>query len=168
MVVLEEIVGSCPGNVENRLEFNLALSAEMRIGEWVLSVLSNDFIEIIVFALCNLTLRPQPNRLNLIDQLPVPHLLRNCLKLGLLLFTSLLLILGRNLDVALLNMDLPLAFSLSVAIGGDLLLDLVRNVQTDRVVDKLGVLLDQVLNSLLLDVLDCIVFQMQSHSGAAF
>jgi len=65
-------------------------------------------------------------------------------------------------------MDLPLAFSLSVAIGGDLLLDRVRNVQTDRVIDKLGVLLDQILNSLLLDVLDCIVFQMQSHSGAAF
>ena len=141
----------------------------MGVGQGVLMVLRDRLVEVLVLLLGDVRLLSQPDGLNLIDGLPLPDLLGYCLGLRLLgglIFSGLGFTLILDLSIVLLSFLCGLINRLLVFIG-DLLADLLREEELDGVLNELGVFLDEVLDLVLLDILDGVVFQVQGHTGAA-
>lgn len=55
----------------------------MRVGKWVLSLLSDCLVEVVVLSFGQFVLRSEPDCFDVVDQLPLPNLLGDGLGLGL-------------------------------------------------------------------------------------
>ena len=131
----------------------------MGIGERGLVVLRDRLVEVIVLVFGEVRLLSQPDGLDLVDCLPFPDLLGDCLGLGLL--GSFLL--GRfgftlilDLSVILLSI-FSSGFSGLLFLIGYLLAEFLREEKLDGVLDEFGVFLHEVLDLILLDIFDGVV-----------
>lgn len=132
----------------------------MGVGQGLLRIFRNGFVEVIVFAVGDIVLRAQPDSLDVVDELPLPDLLGNGLELGcgVLAFSveRVSLFFSSDLDLFVARLFMSFDFARIGSLGlvnWDLLLHLSGHVQTDRVVNELGVLLDQVLDLVLFNEL---------------
>ena len=122
-------------------------------------VLRDRLVEVIVLVFGEVRLLSQPDGLDLVDCLPLPDLLGDCLGLGLL--GSFLL--GRFGFTLILDLSVILlsifsnGFSGLLFLIGYLLADFLREEKLDGVLDEFGVFLHEVLNLVLLDIFDGIV-----------
>ena len=119
----------------------------MCVGERVLSILSNCLVEILVFTVRNIFLGAQPNCLDIVDQLPFPNLLLDCLGLGRFSLFSVGVVLVRLLLSCDLNiidlffLSIGVVFNLKFlfwlrSIERNLLTDSSGHVKTNRVINE--------------------------------
>merc|ERR1712138_331686 len=121
----------------------------------LLPIVRERLVEGAVLLLRHLLRLARPDRLLLVHEVP---LVRHLLDL------LLLLLLLRLLLVDLLNLRLVALVLLIVVIN--LLVDRLLGPEADRVVDELGVLLDEVLEAALLKVLELVLLEVAGDLGA--
>mmetsp|Transcript_34023 Transcript_34023/g.85415 ORF Transcript_34023/g.85415 Transcript_34023/m.85415 type:complete len:689 (+) Transcript_34023:113-2179(+) len=152
--------GRLGGDEQEALELDVALSAEVHVGQGVLVLLGERAVELVVLLVRDLASLAGPDGLVVVEQDPVPHLH----PLGLLLLV-LLGILGLLLGT-LLNILGILGLGLGLSLLHRLL-NLVADPQVDGEVDELGVLGDQLLQHVLLHVLQRVLLEVQGDTGTA-
>mmetsp|Transcript_23684 Transcript_23684/g.67877 ORF Transcript_23684/g.67877 Transcript_23684/m.67877 type:complete len:618 (-) Transcript_23684:487-2340(-) len=160
---LEEVEGRALGHEEDRGELELALDGEVLDGEVLLPVVGERLVEGAVLLLGHLLGLARPDGLLLVHQVP---LVRHLLDL-LLLLLLLLRLLVDLLDLGLVAVLLLLLVLLLVLVVVHLLVHRLLGPERDRVVDELGVLLDQVLEAALLEVLELVLLEVAHDLGAA-
>ena len=150
----------------------------MRVGEGLLVVLGQSLVEFGVLVILNLGGGPEPDGLVIVDVLPVPDGLLNLLGRGefllVLVFDLVVLVVGGLVVlVGLFHVLLLLFLSLGGLLGEflvaerHLLLDLLAVPEVDGEVDKLGVLLDEFLELVLLEVLLGLLLEVDVDLDAA-
>jgi len=161
LLALEEVLRRALGGEEHRLELELALDAEVLDREVVLPVVGEALVEGALLLLGDVGGFALPDRLVLVDLLElVVHLLD---LLGLLLLVLVLL-----LDLALLVLLLlVLLLLVLVVLVGDFLLLGLLDLEFDRELDELGVLADDVLELLLVELLELVVLEVQGDACPA-
>merc|ERR1719247_484274 len=145
---------------DHGLELKLALDGEVLDGEVVLPVVADVLVEGGVLLLGDLVWVAHPEWLLLVHELP---LVGDFLD-GLLLLLLLLIL------IDLLNLWLVIIAVLIlvlILIVGDLLLGGLLDPEGDRVVDELGVLLDELLDALLVEVLLLVILEVEDDLGTA-
>merc|ERR1712137_876545 len=155
---LEEVEWRTFWDEQASLELQLALHREVLHGEVVFPVVGDVLVEGGILLLGDLLRVAHPERLLLVHELPFVGDLLHSLFLLLLL---LVVLIDLGLVVILV---LILVFILII---GDLLLGGLLDPERDGVVDELGVLLDELLDALLVEVLLLVVLQVQDDLGAA-
>merc|ERR1719258_368618 len=148
---------------EDRGELELALDGEVLDSEVLLPVVGERLVEGAVLLLGHLLGLARPDRLLLVHQVP---LVRHLLDL-LLLLLLLLRLLVDLLDLGLVAVLLLLLVLRLVLVVVHLLVHRLLGPERDRVVDELGVLLDQVLEAALLEVLELVLLEVAHDLGAA-
>ena len=142
----------------------------MGLGHWSVLVLGDRLVELFILSFLDLLRLSGPNWLRLIAQFPVPcgfvHLLCLWLLLFLLLvlFDSALLIL---LLIFLLDLIFVLLDFLVLLLNGLLHSLCLASPKVDVEVDELAVLLDQLLHSVLLQIVPRLLLQVERDLGAA-
>jgi hypothetical protein len=129
----------------------------------VLPVVCQRLVELPILLVADVIRRPGPNRLGLIQLLVLCILLLDLFLFLLVLILALVVLLSHIFDLGLLL--LILLFLLLLGLGlvvGDLFVALLLNQEADGVADELGVLLDDLLDFLLLEVF-CLVL-LQHHA----
>jgi hypothetical protein len=145
------------GDIQQSLELQLSLDAEVLDGKVVLPVVAQALVESSVLLGGNILGVPGPKRLGLVQLL--------VLDLGLL---DLLGLLGLLLVIDLLDLGALVSVVLDLLrLILDFFLNLLGNNQLDGVRDELGVLLDDLLDLLLLEVVELVLLQEQLHLGSS-
>jgi hypothetical protein len=173
---LEHVEGRAAWHEQARSELELTLERKVLDGQVLLPVVGERLVERGVLLLGDVLGVGHPDRLVLVDQLPLVR--------GLLDLLGLLGLVGGGLvgvfvlvgDV----LDLHVVGGLvGIGVGGlvgslvllvlllDLLLGLLGDPHRDGVLDELGVLLDQVLDLALLQVLLLVLLHVQNNARAA-
>merc|ERR1719247_3681022 len=145
---------------DHGLELKLPLDGEMLDSEVILPVVADVFVEGSILFLGDLVWVAHPEWLLLVHELP---LVGDFLD-GLLLLLLLLIL------IDLLNLWLVIIAVLIlvlILIVGDLLLGGLLDPEGDWVVDELGVLLDELLDALLVEVLLLVVLEVEDDLGTA-
>merc|ERR1719506_1165031 len=145
---------------DHGLELKLALDGEVLDGEVVLPVVADVLVEGGVLLLGDLVRVAHPEWLLLVHELPLVSDLLD----GLLLLLLLLVL------IDLLNLWLvviAILVLILILIVGDLLLGGLLDPEGDRVVDELGVLLDELLDAFLVEVLLLVILEVEDDLGTA-
>lgn len=136
----------------------------MSVAEWVLVVLCDGLVEVEIFLFRDLRAVSEPDSFDFVDKLPLPDLFSDslCGFLGGFFFSSFLFL--RDLEVFLLS-----KFGLSLSLcNGIFILNFLANflgkVEIDRVVDELGVLLNEILDFVLFYELNSVILQEQRNT----
>merc|ERR1712144_35984 len=158
---LEHVEWGTLGHEEHSLELELALNREVLDGEVILPVVGDVLVEGGVLFFGDLLGVAHPEGLLLVHELPLVGDLLD----GLLLLLLLLVLLVNLLNLGLLILIAILILVL-ILIVGDLLLGGLLNPEADGVVDELGVLLDELLDALLVEVLLLVVLKVEDDLGA--
>merc|ERR1712137_1087573 len=159
---LEQVEGSALGDEEDGAELELTLNGEVLDGKVVLPVVAKRLVECTVLLLGDLSGVASPDGLGLVELLLLDLALLDLL--GLLL-VILLLVLVDFLDLGLVVVLLVLL--LLGLLVGDLGLGLLQDVKVDGVGDKLGVLLDDLLDLGLLQVVGLLILEVEDDLGTA-
>mmetsp|Transcript_77935 Transcript_77935/g.170723 ORF Transcript_77935/g.170723 Transcript_77935/m.170723 type:complete len:651 (-) Transcript_77935:325-2277(-) len=164
---LEEVEGGSAGHEEEGSELELTLDTEVLHSQVVLPVVGKALVEGGVLLVGHVLALAHPQGLVLVQLLPLVGDLLHLL--GLLLLLLLLLLLVDLLDLGLVALGtlLLLLLILLVLLGvGHLLLLALLDVELDGETDELAVLLDQILQSALLQELRLVLLQVADDLGA--
>merc|ERR1719261_970370 len=153
---LEEVERRALRHEEDRGELELALDRKVLDREVLLPVVGERLVEGAVLLLGHLLGLARPDGLLLVHEVP---LVRDLLDL-LLLLLLLGLLLVDLLNLGLVAVVLLLVVLLLVVVVIHLLVDGLLGPQRDRIVDKLRVLLDEVLEAALLEVLELVLLEV--------
>merc|ERR1719454_1509720 len=160
---LEEVKGRALRHEKDRGELELALDGKVLDRQVLLPIVRERLVEGAVLLLRHLLRLARPDRLLLVHEVP---LVRHLLDL-LLLLLLLRLLLVDLLDLGLVALVLLGLLLLLVIVVVHLLVHRLLGPERDRVVDELGVLLDQVLEAALLEVLELVLLEVAHDLGAA-
>merc|ERR1719482_2040796 len=147
---------------KDRGELELALDGEVLDRQVLLPIIRERLVEGAVLLLRYLLRLARPDRLLLVHEVP---LVRHLLDLLLLLLLLRLLLIDL-LNLRLVAVVLLLLVLVLVIVVINLLVDRLLGPEADRVVDELGVLLDEVLEAALLKVLELVLLQVAGDLGA--
>merc|ERR1711976_897094 len=169
LLVLKQVKRSSLGDEEKSSELELTLHREMFDSQMLLPVIGQRFVELSILISRDVIRRPGPDWLGLVQLLIFCILLLDGL-LFLLVFVFLvgILILSDILDLWFIFLGL-LSFLLLILslIITDLLFSLLLDQESDGVANELGVLLDNLLDLLLLEVLSLILLHVQDNLGSS-
>jgi hypothetical protein len=154
---LKQVEGRSLGDEDDGLELELTLNGEVLDGQMVLPVVGDRLVERGVLLGGDVGGVSGPDGLLLVELLVLGR--------GLLDLLGLLGLLARVLILDLLDLGLALLDLLLLLL--DLLLGLLGDDQLDGVRDELGVLLDDLSDSLLVKVLFQVVLDEQLHRGSS-
>ena len=142
------------GDVENGLEFDVALRLEVRIRERLFRVLGESLVELGVLFLFNFVRASEPDRLDVVQAFPIPNGLGHGLRLRfVVLFVFVAFLIVAFLVVfGVVTGDVSF-FILVAGFDGYFFRDFLGVVQVDGEVDELGVTLDESLKLGLFEVL---------------
>ena len=158
---LEHVEGGALGAEEDGAELELALDGEVLDGGVLLPVVGEGLVEGSVLVLGDVVGLAHPDGLHGVEVLPLVADLLDLLGLLLLLGVVLVDLLDLGLVVV------ALLVLIVVVVIGDLLLGGLLGVELDGEADELGVLLDEVLDALLLEVLGHVLLKVEDDLGAA-
>lgn len=164
LLILEEIEGRPLGDEEQGAELELSLDGEVLHGQVVLPVVGEALVEFGVLLVGDVVGVPGPDGLRLVQFLVLEVLLLDLLFLLVFLLVGVL-VLADALDLSLLLL-LVLLLLLGLVVG-DLLLPFAFHHQLDGVADELGVLLDDLLQSALLQVLHLVLLDVHRDLGSS-
>ena len=154
---LEHVEGSALGAEEDGAELELTLDGEVLDGGVLLPVVGEGLVEGGILVLGDVVGLAHPDGLHGVEVLPLVADFLDLL--GLLLLLGVLL-------VDLLDLKLVVvALLVLVVVVGDLLLGGLLGVELDGEADELGVLLDEVLDALLLEVLGHVLLEVEDDAG---
>jgi hypothetical protein len=139
---------------------------EVLVGQVSLPVVGNALVELLVLLLLDVLGLASPERLGLVEELPLLLDLLDLLLLLILLLLSLLIDLF-NLGLVLLLVNVHLLGVGNLVVIVHLLLLLLDLEEIDGVLDELRVLLDEVLQAALLEVLEAVLLHVKDNLGAA-
>merc|ERR1712131_357295 len=159
LLVLEQIEWGAFGDEEKGAEFELTLDGEVLDGQVILPVVGEGLVELGVLFVRDIIWVAGPDWFSLVELLEF-----GILFLGLLLLVLLLGILVNFLYLWLVGVFIVI-LDLLGGLGFDLAL--LFNMELDWVANELGVLLDDFLNFLLLQVLGLILLQKELDLGTA-
>merc|ERR1712054_41903 len=154
---LEEVKRRALRHKEDGGELELALDGEVLDRQVLLPIIRERLVEGAVLLLRHLLRLARPERLLLVHEVP---LVRHLLDL------LLLLLLVDLLNLRLVAVVLLLLVLVLVIVVINLLVDRLLGPEADRVVDELGVLLDEVLEAALLKVLELVLLEVAGDLGA--
>mmetsp|Transcript_22146 Transcript_22146/g.45306 ORF Transcript_22146/g.45306 Transcript_22146/m.45306 type:complete len:376 (-) Transcript_22146:686-1813(-) len=160
-VIVHHVEGCLLRQEEDRLELDLTLRVEVRVGKRVEVVLGDALVELIVLLFGDVLLGAQPDRLLRVNLLPLVDGLL-CGRLLLLLFLLFLILL--RLDIVLLLLVLLLII---IVLLFGLCLHFLLHLHVDGELDELGILLHRVLELVLGEVVVRILLEVERHTGAA-
>jgi hypothetical protein len=161
LLLLEHVERRALRHKEQRGELELALDVKVLRRQLVLPVVGERLVERAVLLLGDLGRIARPDRLLLVEQLPLARHLLHLLRLLLLG-----VVVGRVLDLGLLVVLVGVLVGVVLVVRHDLLL-LLRHPQRDRVLNELRVLLDDLLEALLLEKLELVLLEEQLDLAAA-
>ena len=156
---LEHVEGGALGAEEDGAELELTLDGEVLDGSVLLPVVGEGLVEGSVLVLGDVVGLAHPDGLHGVEVLPLVADLLDLL--GLLLLLGVILV--DLLDLGLVVVALFVL--IVVVIIGDLLLGGLLGVELDGEADELGVLLDEVLDALLLEVLGHVLLEVEDDAG---
>ena len=156
---LEHVEGGALGAEEDGAELELTLDGEVLDGGVLLPVVGEGLVEGGIFVLGDVVGLAHPDGLHGVEVLPLVADLLDLL--GLLLLLGVLLV--DLLDLGLVVVALLVL--VIVVIISDLLLGGLLGVELDGEADELGVLLDEVLDALLLEVLGHVLLEVEDDAG---
>ena len=155
---LEHVEGSALGAEEDGAELELTLDGEVLDGGVLLPVVGEGLVEGGILVLGDVVGLAHPDGLHGVEVLPLVADFLDLL--GLLLLLGVLLV-----DLLDLGLVVVALLVLVVVVVGDLLLGGLLGVELDGEADELGVLLDEVLDALLLEVLGHVLLEVEDDAG---
>mmetsp|Transcript_26698 Transcript_26698/g.74554 ORF Transcript_26698/g.74554 Transcript_26698/m.74554 type:complete len:584 (+) Transcript_26698:103-1854(+) len=165
---LEQIEGRSPRHEEQSAKLQLTLHAKVLHRQMVFPVIAQRFVKRCVFLICDVLGLSHPERLVLVQLLPLVAHLLHLLGLFLLLLLFLFLVNFFNLRlVTLLALLLLLLFVLFLRIR-DLLFFGLFHVKLNGETNELRVLLHEILEAALLQKLRLVLLEVANHLGAPF
>ena len=142
------------GDVENGLEFDVALRLEVRVRERLFRVLGESLVELGVLFLFDFVRASEPDRLDVVETFPIPNGLGHGLRLRfVVLFVFVAFLVVAFLVFGVVTGDVSFfIFVTSFGFDGYFFGDFLGVVQVDGEVDELGVTLDESLKLGLFEV----------------